>query len=85
MSEYAKIIDGVFTPAPRKIQREIDGVQYVTYNPTGEMLAEQGWLPVRYTDPPDDAPEGWHYEAIYTEWPNEIHQDWVLTERELPL
>ena len=35
----AKIIDGVFTPAPRKIRREIDGEQYITYNPTDEMLA----------------------------------------------
>lgn len=80
MSEYAKIIDGVFTPAPRKIQREIDGVQYVTYNPTGEMLVEQGWLPVRYTDPPDDAPEGYHYEDSLAEGDGEIVQDWTLAE-----
>ena len=36
---YAKLIDGALVYAPRKIQREIDGKQYTTYNPTGEMLA----------------------------------------------
>ena len=73
----AKIIDGVFTPAPRKILREIDGVEYITYNPTDEMLAEQGWLPVIETDPPE-APEGYHYEPTYTEEGGEIVQGWVL-------
>lgn len=75
----AKIIDGVFTPAPRKIQREIDGVEYTTYNPTDEMLAEQGWLNVVETDPPE-APEGYHYEPTYTEESGEIVQGWVLVE-----
>ena len=78
----AKIIDGVFTPAPRKIRREIDGEQYITYNPTDEMLAEQGWLLVVETDPPGDAPEGYHYEPTYTEDGGEIVQGWVLVETE---
>lgn len=82
----AKIIDGVFTPAPRKIEREIDGEQYITYNPTDEMLAEQGWLPVIETDPPE-APEGWHYELTYTEWQTEtgreILQEWMLVQDEI--
>jgi len=79
----AKIIDGVFTPAPRKIQREIDGEQYITYNPTDEMLAEQGWLTVVETPVPGDAPEGYHYEPIYTEESGEIVQSWELVEAEL--
>ena len=78
----AKIIDGVFTPAPHKIMHEIDGETYVTFNPADEMLAEQGWLPVVETDPPDDPPEGYHYEATYAEWQtepgNEILQEWEL-------
>ena len=77
----AKIIDGVFTPAPRKIERQIDGADYITYNPTDEMLAEQGWLPVIFTDPPE-APEGYHYEPYYTEQITEtgtvIYQEWEL-------
>lgn len=76
----AKIIDGQIVFAPRKINRTIDGQEYTTYNPTDEMLAEQGWLVVIETPVPGDAPEGYHYEATYTEWPNEIHQDWVLVE-----
>ena len=83
----AKIIDGVFTPAPRKIEREIDGEQYITYNPTDEMLAEQGWLNVVETPVPGDAPEGYHYEPTYTEWQTEtgreIRQDWMLVQDEI--
>lgn len=76
----AKIIDGALVYAPRKIQREIDGEAYVTYNPTDEMLAEAGWLTVHYTDPPGDPPEGYHYEPTYTEESGEIVQDWELVE-----
>ena len=75
----AKLIDGQIVFAPRKIQREIDGETYITYNPTDEMLAEQGWLPVIETDPPE-APEGYHYEPTYTEEDGEIVQGWVLVE-----
>lgn len=71
----AKIIDGVLVYAPRKIQREIDGETYITYNPTDEMLADAGWLTVRYTDPPV-APDGYHYEPTYTEEGGEILQSW---------
>ena len=76
---YAKLIDGELTPAPRKIQRVIDGEQYITYNPTGEMLEEQGWLPVVETPMPE-APEGYHYEPTYTEDGGEIVQSWELVE-----
>lgn len=77
----AKIIDGVFTPAPRKIEREIDGETYTTYNPTDEMLADAGWLTVVETEPPE-APEGYHYEPTYTEEGGEIIQSWMLVETE---
>lgn len=77
----AKIIDGALVYAPRKINRTIDGQDYTTYNPTDEMLAEQGWLPVVETDPPE-APEGYHYEPTYTEESGEIVQGWELAETE---
>ena len=77
---YAKLIDGELVLAPRKINREIDGEPYVTYNPTDEMLAAQGWLPLIETDPPDDPPEGYHYEPSYTEESGEIVQGWELVE-----
>lgn len=84
--KYAKIIDGQIVFAPRKINRIIDGQEFTTYNPTDEMLAEQGWLLVIETDPPGDAPEGYHYEPTYTEWQTEtgreILQEWELVETE---
>ena len=77
----AKLIDGELVLAPRKINREIEGEPYVTYNPTDEMLAEQGWLAVVETDPPE-APAGYHYEPYYTEQITEtgtvIYQEWEL-------
>ena len=76
----AKLINGQLVYAPRKIQREIDGETYITYNPTDEMLAEQGWLPVVETPVPGDAPEGYHYEPTYTEEGGEIVQGWVLVQ-----
>ena len=76
----AKLIDGDLVIAPRKINREIDGEPYVTYNPTDEILAELGWLPVIETDPPDDPPAGYHYEPTYTEVDDEIVQGWELIE-----
>lgn len=78
----AKIIDGDIVFAPRKIQREIDGKSYTTYNPTDEMLAAAGWLTVVYTDPPDPI-EGYHYEPTYTEGSGEILQEWVLVQDEI--
>ena len=80
----AKIINDELVPAPRKIQRELDEELYVTYNPTDEMLAEQGWLPVVETEPPENPPSGYHYEPTYTEWQtetgNEILQEWELVQ-----
>ena len=80
---YAKIIDGVFTIAPKKINRIIDGQEYTTFNPTGEMLVEQGWLPVVHTNPPNDVPEGWHYEDSFVENNGEIVQNWALVQDEI--
>ena len=77
---YAKLIDGALVYAPRKMNTEIGGEPYVVYNPPAEMLIADGWLPVVYTDEPGDAPEGYHYEAAYTEEGGEIVQGWELVE-----
>ena len=74
----AKIIDDNIVFAPRKINTEIDGEQYIIYNPTDDMLAEQGWLPIVETPMPDGAPEGYHYEVSYVEDGNEIVRIWSL-------
>ena len=79
---YAKIIDGVFTIAPKKINRIIGGQEYTTFNPTGEMLAEQGWKPVTETAH-EEAPAGYEYRPVYTDAGDTILQSWELTEREL--
>lgn len=76
----AKLIDGNIVFAPRMIQRKIDGIDYMTYNPTDEMLAEQSWLPLVYTDMPNNIIEGYHYEDIYVEQNGEIVQSWELVE-----
>ena len=76
----AKLIDGALVYAPRKIQTEIDGESYITYNPTDEQLAAQNWLPVVYTEPPDDPPEGSHYESSFSEEEDQIIQEWTLVE-----
>lgn len=79
---YAKLIDGALVYAPRKMNTEIEGEPYVVYNPPAELLEADGWLPVVYTEMPGDAPEGYHYEPIYTEVDDEIVQGWELVETE---
>ena len=78
----AKIIDGVFTIAPKKINRIIDGQEYITFNPTDEMLAEQGWKPVTETAH-EEPPAGYEYIPVYTDNGDTILQSWELIEREL--
>ena len=77
---YAKLIDGALRMAPRKIDKTIDGVPFVIFNPTDEQLAEAGWLPIVWTDMPDDAPEGRHYEETYSEVDDQIVQGWTLVQ-----
>ena len=79
---YAKIIDGAIVYAPKKINRIIDGQEYTTFNPTGEMLAEQGWTPVTETAH-EEAPAGYEYRPVYMDDGDTILQSWELTEREL--
>ena len=78
----AKIIDGVFTIAPKKINRIINEQEYTTYNPTGEMLAKQGWKSVTETVH-EEAPIGYEYIPVYTDDGDTILQSWELIEREL--
>lgn len=46
--DYAKLIEGEISFAPRKVHYG----ETVVYNPPGEMLVELGYKPVTYTDPP---------------------------------
>lgn len=71
-----KIIDGILTYPPHKIV--LNGMQI--FNPTETQLISAGYKLIVETDMPDDAPEGQHYEAKYTNTGYTITQSWVLVE-----
>lgn len=71
-----KIIDGVLTYPPHRII--LNGMQI--FNPTETQLISAGYKPIIETDMPDDAPEGQHYEAQYTDEETQITQNWVLVD-----
>lgn len=71
-----KIIDGVLTYPPHRIV--FSGMQI--FNPTETQLVSAGYKPIIETDMPDDAPEGQHYEAQYTDGETQITQSWVLVD-----
>lgn len=74
-----KIIDGKLTYPPHRIV--LDGMQI--FNPTETQLISAGYKPIIETDMPDDAPEGQHYEAQYTDGETQITQSWVLVDNPL--
>ena len=71
-----KIIDGVLTYPPHRIV--IDGMQI--FNPTETQLISAEYKPIIETDMPDDAPDGQHYEAQYTDGETQTTQSWVLVD-----
>lgn len=74
-----KIIDGILAYPPHKIV--LNGMQI--FNPTETQLISAGYKPIIETDMPDDAPEGQHYEAQYTDEETQITQSWVLVDNPL--
>lgn len=74
---YAKLIDGMLHFAPRKIKNG----DSTTYNPTGEMLEELGYLPVTFTDPPETEP-GYYAVSEWEEVDGTIVQRWHVEEAE---
>ena len=73
---FGKIIDGNLTYPPHRIV--LDGMQI--FNPTETQLISVGYKLIVETDMPDDAPEGQHYEAQYTDGETQITQSWVLVD-----
>ena len=71
-----KIIDGILAYPPHRII--LNGMQI--FNPTETQLISAGYKPIIETDMPDDAPDGQHYEAQYTDGETEITQSWVLVD-----
>ena len=74
-----KIINGQLTYPPHRIV--LSGMQI--FNPTETQLISDRYKPIIETDMPDDAPEGQHYEAQYTDGETEITQSWVLVDNPL--
>lgn len=73
-----KITDGILTYPPNRIV--LSGMQI--FNPTSDHLTQAGYKPVTETPMPDDAPDGQHYEALYTDSGDTITQGWTLVEDE---
>lgn len=71
-----KIVNGKLTyPSHRII---LNGMQI--FNPTAEHLMQAGYKEITEVEMPDDAPEGQHYEAQYTDGVDAIVQSWVLVD-----
>ena len=71
---YAKLINDTLRSAPKKVDYNGKAI----FNPPGDILQALGFCPVTYTDPPDDAPTGQHYESSWSQTDTEILQMWSL-------
>lgn len=69
--KYGKITNGELMLAPNRIEK--DGA--VTYNPSAEMLAEEGYLPITESPMPESE-EGKRYIPHYEESEGEIVCVW---------
>lgn len=74
---YAKIVNNILTPAPRSIV--VDGAR--VYNPTEKQLLAVGYKPVIYTEPTEEAPDGWMWVSGWAETAETIVQNWELVEK----
>lgn len=70
---YAKLINGELVAAPRRIRLET----HTVFNPPAELLEEQGYKPVRYTEPPE-VEEGFVAVPGWEETEEEIVQTWTV-------
>lgn len=79
--KYAKLVNGSIRYAPKTIEwTDEDEKIHIVNNPKADKLLELGYLPVTYTDPPDDAPAGQHYESDWEQTETEILQVWHLVD-----
>lgn len=79
--KYAKLINGSIRYAPKTVSwNDEEGKVHTVNNPDAEKLLELGYLPVTYTDPPADTPEGRHYESHWEQTETAIVQAWRLVD-----
>lgn len=72
----AKIVDGVISYEPKKIKIG----SMLIFNPTDEVLKEQGYKEVQTSDMLDDAPDGKIYVPSYEDKGDRIEQVWELAD-----
>lgn len=73
---YGQLINGVLRIAPKKVAYGDN----IIYNPPGEVYEALGYYPITYTDMPDDAPDGYHYESAWEQIGEQIVEVWHLEE-----
>lgn len=73
---YAKLINNTLESAPKKVNHN----GYNILNPPESVLLALGYLPVTYTDMPDNPPDGQHYESAWTQTDTAIVQVWNLAD-----
>lgn len=73
---YAKLQNGFLRSAPKTVVWHGCTVN----NPSADKLTELGYKPVVYTDMPESAESGKHYESAWTEAEAEIVQVWNLAD-----
>lgn len=69
---YGKLTDGRLIHAPKMLTVNDTHV----WNATAEQYAALGWLPVVYTDAPEQ--DGYYAESGWAEEDGRIVQEWVL-------
>lgn len=73
---YGILNDGTLIIAPKKVEYGDN----VIYNPPDEIYLELGYYPIIFTEKPQDAPTGYHYEPYWEQDESEIIQKWHLVE-----
>lgn len=73
---YGTLINGYLKPAPKKVRYGERNI----WNPEGYIYEELCYFLVVYTDMPEDAPEGFHYESAWEQGEKSINQIWNLVE-----
>lgn len=71
--KYAKLINNELIYAPRKLNYQ----NSVIYNPSNELLLQEGYKPVTYTNYPSTE-EGYIAVSSWQETENEILQVWSI-------
>lgn len=79
-----KLENGILAKAPKAVHHDIEGVEFITTNPTEELLRSLGYK----TLVEQEKPEITQYQLIterFTETDDTITKDWEITEKPIIL